>query len=223
MTKYVCAVCGYIYDEQAGIPGGGIKPDTKFEEFPDTWRCPLCAAGKDAFKKLESSQENAQKPVTALKLEDTGEFSPLEMSALLSNLARGAEKQYKPQKEQLFAELADYFKQATPPAKNANLEQLLDLVSQDLDELYPHANALGKEKGDRGALRALTWSEKVSRIVQSLLSRALKEGGNFAEQEDVYVCTICGFIYIGDELPEICPVCKVPNWKFEKVEGRQSA
>ncbi|MGI5902217.1 MAG: rubredoxin-like domain-containing protein [Desulfitobacteriia bacterium] len=31
---------------------------------------------------------------------------------------------------------------------------------------------------------------------------------------------MCGFVYIGDKLPEVCPVCKVPNWKFEKVEGR---
>jgi rubrerythrin len=37
----------------------------------------------------------------------------------------------------------------------------------------------------------------------------------------VYVWTICGVIYIGDALPEVCPVCKVPNWKFEKIEGRE--
>jgi rubrerythrin len=38
------------------------------------------------------------------------------------------------------------------------------------------------------------------------------------ENTGVYVCTICGFIYIGDDLPEVCPVCKVPNWKFEQVK-----
>ena len=40
------------------------------------------------------------------------------------------------------------------------------------------------------------------------------------ENTDVHVCTICGFIYIGDKLPDVCPVCKVPNQKFEKIEGR---
>lgn len=39
------------------------------------------------------------------------------------------------------------------------------------------------------------------------------------EGTGVYVCTICGFIYVGDELPEICPVCKVTNRKFEKIKG----
>ncbi|MEG1753613.1 MAG: rubredoxin, partial [Christensenella sp.] len=36
----------------------------------------------------------------------------------------------------------------------------------------------------------------------------------------VYVCDICGFIYVGDALPQICPVCKVPNMKILKVERR---
>lgn len=29
-----------------------------------------------------------------------------------------------------------------------------------------------------------------------------------------------GFVYVGDKAPELCPVCKVPGWKFEKMEGR---
>ncbi|MFA6688893.1 MAG: hypothetical protein WCR05_05915 [Sphaerochaetaceae bacterium] len=42
------------------------------------------------------------------------------------------------------------------------------------------------------------------------------------EHTGVYVCTICGFVYVGDNPPALCPVCKVPNWKFEKIEGRVS-
>lgn len=40
------------------------------------------------------------------------------------------------------------------------------------------------------------------------------------ENTGVWVCTVCGFVYIGDKAPDLCPVCKVPNWKFEKMEGR---
>ena len=36
----------------------------------------------------------------------------------------------------------------------------------------------------------------------------------------VYVCTICGFVYVGGGSAGQCPVCKVPSWKFEKMEGR---
>lgn len=40
--KYVCTICGYIYDETKGISSGGISPGTKWEELPDDWTCPLC-------------------------------------------------------------------------------------------------------------------------------------------------------------------------------------
>jgi rubredoxin len=51
MDKYVCVVCGYIYDPQAGDPVGGIAPGTSFEDLPDTWVCPECGVGKDNFEK----------------------------------------------------------------------------------------------------------------------------------------------------------------------------
>lgn len=37
---------------------------------------------------------------------------------------------------------------------------------------------------------------------------------------DIWVCTVCGFVYIGETPPELCPVCKVPPFKFEKIEGK---
>lgn len=51
MDKYVCSVCGYVYDPEKGDPDNGIKPGTKFEDIPGNWVCPVCGAGKDAFKK----------------------------------------------------------------------------------------------------------------------------------------------------------------------------
>ena len=53
MDKYVCLVCGYVYDPEAGDPDSGIKPGTPFEELPEDWVCPICGAGKDEFKKEE--------------------------------------------------------------------------------------------------------------------------------------------------------------------------
>ena len=42
-TRYVCAVCNYVYDEKRGEPHRNIKPGTKFEDLPDTYVCPVCA------------------------------------------------------------------------------------------------------------------------------------------------------------------------------------
>ena len=49
MKKYLCNVCGYVYDPAAGDPGGGIKPGTAFESLPDNWVCPECGVGKSEF------------------------------------------------------------------------------------------------------------------------------------------------------------------------------
>ena len=47
--KYVCDVCGYVYDEVAGDPDNGIAPGTKWEDVPEDFVCPLCGVGKDQF------------------------------------------------------------------------------------------------------------------------------------------------------------------------------
>ena len=49
MEKYVCNVCGYMYDPDKGDPRAGIKPGTPFEELPDDWQCPLCGVDKEDF------------------------------------------------------------------------------------------------------------------------------------------------------------------------------
>ena len=48
--KYVCTVCGYVYDEENGEPENGIEPGTKWDELPDDYLCPLCMVGKDLFE-----------------------------------------------------------------------------------------------------------------------------------------------------------------------------
>ncbi len=50
MKKYVCTVCGYVYDPEVGDPDNGIAPGTSFEELPDDWVCPVCGVGKDSFE-----------------------------------------------------------------------------------------------------------------------------------------------------------------------------
>jgi rubredoxin len=53
MKKYVCNVCGYVYDPAAGDPDNGIAPGTAFEDLPEDWVCPLCGVGKEDFKPAE--------------------------------------------------------------------------------------------------------------------------------------------------------------------------
>lgn len=52
MKKYLCSLCGYIYNPEEGDPDNGINPGTAFEDLPSSWICPLCGAGTDAFEVL---------------------------------------------------------------------------------------------------------------------------------------------------------------------------
>ncbi len=51
MIKWVCTVCGYVYDPAIGDGMSGIKPGTAFEDLPGDWVCPACGAEKSAFIK----------------------------------------------------------------------------------------------------------------------------------------------------------------------------
>ena len=50
--KYICDVCGWIYDEEAGAPELGIAPGTKFEDLPEEFVCDLYKVGKDQFSEV---------------------------------------------------------------------------------------------------------------------------------------------------------------------------
>lgn len=211
MGKWICGVCGYVYDESKG--------GTPFAALPDSWVCPLCGADKSMFAPEKRQEETA--PAAPVQLDgDFRELSAGELSAVCSNLARGCEKQYQEREAALFRELADFFGAAAPAVPGASLEALLARVESDLNEGYPALRAAAQAEGDRGTQRICVWGEKVTGILASLLRRYQKEGEAFLQNTNVWVCTVCGFLFVGDEAPALCPVCKVPAWKFEKVEGR---
>jgi rubredoxin len=51
MARYVCQVCGYVYDPAQGDPDNGVAPGTPFLKVPDNWECPVCGASKADFAK----------------------------------------------------------------------------------------------------------------------------------------------------------------------------
>lgn len=273
MKKFICTICGYVYEEAAGIPEKGIAPGTEWEALPADWVCPLCGAPKSAFK--EVTEENASKSEEAAQPDnsaeaaksgnstereesDKGAGSPSygqssgqrseqrgdtaepqrnsgcqqdgaeslkelsfgELSALCSNLAKGCEKQYLAEEMELFLKLSSYFKEKAALKTEGGEAELLEMVSADLKTGYPNAETAAEEAEDRGAKRALVWSGKVTRMLESLLERVERDEGAFMEHTKVFVCDICGFIYVGDEAPAICPVCKVPSLKIMEIQRR---
>ena len=51
--KYMCVVCGWIYDEELGAPDEGLAPGTRWEDVPDTWVCQDCMAPREDFEMVE--------------------------------------------------------------------------------------------------------------------------------------------------------------------------
>lgn len=52
MQKWICQVCGYVYDPAVGDPSNGALAGTSFEDLPEDWVCPECGVGKDQFEKV---------------------------------------------------------------------------------------------------------------------------------------------------------------------------
>lgn len=215
--RYVCSICGYVYDE--------AKQGKPFAALPETWTCPLCGAAKSAFAPEAAAKSAAPAPPAAPPAPvhgDMQKLSPGALSILCSNLARGCEKQYKEEEAALFREIADWFAAAAPAARETGVDALASRIGEDL-AAYPALNAAAVQAGDRGTQRICVWGEKVTAILKTLVERYRREGEAMLRDTDIWVCSVCGFAYVGKEPPRLCPVCKVPAWKFEKIEGRVSA
>ena len=211
MKKYRCSICGYVYDEE--------KEKVKFSDLPDDWTCPLCGAPKSLFVEVvDENDDSIKEDVSFMKDEldeDINELSDMEISLICSNLARGCEKQYLVEEEKLFKELANHFDKGKK--SEGSIEALLTAIDEDIKR-FDRAASLFKEKEDRGALRVLTWASKSTNIMNALLKAYKEKGIDYIKNSKIYVCDICGFVYIGEKLIDYCPVCKVPNLKILEVK-----
>lgn len=136
------------------------------------------------------------------------------LSAVFSNLAKAAEKQQLHEVSALFGQVGEHY--AVDP-KTGSLESLRDLVAEDVDSHYPAINQAATALGDRGVMRALKWGEKVARVQRGVIDRYISKGEELLADQQLFVCEACGFILLGAEPPEICPVCKAPSSRFSVV------
>ena len=115
------------------------------------------------------------------------ELSAMEMSIICSNLARGCEKQYLFEEMEGFQKLAEFFEGKRSRRLPANVQAILERINGDLSERYPAASDAASMEPDRGALRALVWSEKVTRMLP-VASCAVCDAGRQDAGEHRRIC-----------------------------------
>lgn len=232
MAKYMCMVCRFVYDEDVGLPDKGIPAGTKWDDLPDDWICPVCGSPKEEFVLMDDDDTPASKPVTPARRveaddlegsvsvpngydDDMREISYAEAAVLCSNLAMGCEKQYLPEEAAAFRRISEFYMSKASPIKGS-FDDLLNLVNESLATNEEALSVSVREK-DHGANRAAFWNEGVTRMLKGLLARYGKDGASMLDGTKIFVCDICGFVYIGDEPPAVCPICKVPSLKIYEV------
>lgn len=208
MKKYRCVICGYIYDE--------TKEKVKFEDLPDDWTCPLCGSPKSAFEEVIEVEPQKEEIVEEEEEDDLRSLTNEEITYICSNLAKACEKEYKEEEQNLFAELATYFEEKTKEVPGT-IEEIKKANKQEQKDIE-QAMKIADENSDRGAKRVLTWATKTSNMMKIILENYEKKGLDYIKNTKIWVCDICGFIYIGEEPPKVCPVCKVPSFKILEVK-----
>ena len=146
------------------------------------------------------------------------------LGLIFSNFKTVSQKQQRPNLENLFSALSLSFEIQAKNQLGKNilnedqiniLEVFQNEIAKDLQENYPDGLKRSEELKQRGALRALTWGQKVTSIQSSLIKRFIKDGeAIIKENEKIHICEACGFVIIKDNAPDICPVCKAPSGRF---------
>lgn len=207
MKKYECTICGYIYDD--------AKESVKFEDLPDDWTCPICGAPKSVFKEIEEEKEEESQAETDEE-DNLTELSNSEISYICSNLAKACEKEYLEEEQKLFTELAEHYS-SKEDLKEGTLENVQSKVNDDIKE-FKQAMDIADKYQDRGAKRVINWSSKATNMMNVILNNYKEKGLDYLKNTKIWVCDICGFIYVGDVPPEVCPICKVPSFKLLEVK-----
>ncbi|MBF0186356.1 MAG: rubredoxin [Magnetococcales bacterium] len=57
MRQWRCLPCDYVYDEEKGMPDADIAPGTRFDDLPESWRCPNCGVPKEGFEPVDGDME----------------------------------------------------------------------------------------------------------------------------------------------------------------------
>jgi rubrerythrin len=141
----------------------------------------------------------------------------------MSNFENAARRQQRPGLAKLLGALSQSLhiqavnsaRQGAPAQDRAEaLGALQSQVKEQLSNDYKRGTETATALGERGALRALLWGQKVSMVQNALTGRFLRSGEALLKDTQVHVCEACGFVIVKGDVPDVCPICKAPSDRF---------
>ncbi len=97
-----------------------------------------------------------------------------------------------------------------------NLQEAIDGESYENVTMYPNFAQIAKDEGNNEAARLFKGIGKIEVEHENMFKMLLErlEGGNefVSENEDeAWICEVCGHIHYGKKALKVCPVCKHPE------------
>jgi len=101
-----------------------------------------------------------------------------------------------------------------------NLTYAADGERYEHEEMYPNFEAIAKEEGLKDIARLFRAIGKVEVEHEAeylALKKILEDEGFFdSENNEEYICEVCGHVHRGKKAPKQCPLCKADQEYFKK-------
>lgn len=221
MKKWVCGVCGYVYE--------GEQPPEQ---------CPVCKAPASEFSLQEDDSDSADSDESKSKYAGTKTEKNLEDAFAGESQARNKYTFYasaakKAGYEQMAAIFLETANQEKEHAKmwfkefhgigdvDENLKDAAAGENYEWTDMYVQMAKDAREEGFDDLAEKFEGVAKVEKGHENRYNKLLKsyqEDKSFkGDAPKGWKCRNCGYIYEGDEAPEICPVCAHPKAFFERM------
>ena len=213
MKKWVCSVCGYVYEG---------------EEAPE--QCPVCKQPKEKFKEMEEKKNPYAGTQTEenLKAAFAGESQARNKYTYFASVAK---KEGYEQMAAIFLKTADnekehakmWFKELNGIGDTvANLNAAADGEKFKWTDMYEDFAKTAEAEGFKelaAKFRMVGAIEKHHEERYRALLKNIETAKVFEKSEvKVWECRNCGHIVVGTNAPDVCPVCAHPQSYFELHE-----
>lgn len=108
----------------------------------------------------------------------------------------------------------------------ANLQMAIDGENYENTTMYPDFSEIAREEGHKEAAKLFNGIGKIEVQHENMFKMLLERLESDAEfrsedEEEAWICEVCGHVHYGKKAPKICPVCKEPEEYFSRLNSKK--